>query len=149
EAARAAGAQLVVFGELAVTGYPPEDLLFNRTFLEASAAAVNRIAERCVGIVALVGFPELADETTTHNALALLADRQIQGIYHKLRLPNYGVFDEQRYFRAGQTEMLLTLNGHRIGMTICEDIWRPGRPASTLAQAGATLLVNSSASPYH
>lgn len=145
--ARDAGAQLVLFPELALTGYPPEDLLLKEHFLRDVGAALNRIAAATTGIVALVGFPERDDDV--YNALAVLADGAVQAVYRKLHLPNYGVFDEQRYFQSGTGGALIELGEHKIGLTICEDIWEPGPPASVEARAGATLIVNVSASPYH
>jgi NAD+ synthase (glutamine-hydrolysing) len=145
--ARAQGAQLVLFPELALTGYPPEDLLLKEHFLRDTRAALERIAAETHDIVALVGFPERHDDV--FNALAVLADGEVQAIYRKVWLPNYGVFDEQRYFQAGPGGALLELDGVKVGLTICEDIWEPGPPASDEARAGASLLVNISASPYH
>jgi NAD+ synthase (glutamine-hydrolysing) len=144
--ARAAGAQLALAPELAVTGYPPEDLLLKEHFLAAARDSVDRIAEACTGIVALVGFPERADDV--YNAAALCADGEVRGIYRKLHLPNYGVFDEVRYFQAGPGPAIFELDGVKVGVTICEDIWRPGTPETEEALAGATLIVNLSASPY-
>jgi NAD+ synthase (glutamine-hydrolysing) len=148
EEARTAGAQLVVFPELALTGYPPEDLLHKRHFLDDAGAALERIAAATQRIVALVGYPERADGRT-YNALAVLADGVVQAVYRKVHLPNYGVFDEQRYFAAGEGGALLALGDVTLGLTICEDIWKPGPPASTEAAAGARVIVNVSASPYH
>jgi len=145
--ARDAGAQLVLFPELALTGYPPEDLLLKEHFLRDARAALDRVAAATEGIVALVGFPEREDDV--YNALAVLADGAVQAIYRKVHLPNYGVFDEQRYFQSGTGPALIELGEHKIGLTICEDIWEPGPPASAEARAGATLIVNVSASPYH
>jgi len=145
--ARAAGAQVVLFPELALTGYPPEDLLLKEHFLRDARAALERVAAATEGIVALVGFPEREDDV--YNALAVLADGAVQAIYRKVHLPNYGVFDEQRYFQSGPGPALIEVGGHKIGLTICEDIWEPGPPASAEARAGATLIVNVSASPYH
>jgi NAD+ synthase (glutamine-hydrolysing) len=145
--ARGAGAQLVLFPELALTGYPPEDLLLKEHFLRDARAALDRLAAAVHGIVALVGFPEREDDV--YNALAVLADGAVQAVYRKVHLPNYGVFDEQRWFQSGAGGALIELGGHTLGLTICEDIWEPGPPASTEARAGATLLVNVSASPYH
>jgi NAD+ synthase (glutamine-hydrolysing) len=146
-AARAQQAQLVVFGELAVTGYPPEDLLYREHFLGDARAAIDRLAGQTEGLVAIVGFPQRAADV--HNAAAVLADGRLAAVYRKIRLPNYGVFDEQRYFQAGTGAGLIELGEHRVGITICEDIWQPGSPCSELALAGATLIVNLSASPYH
>lgn len=145
--AHAAGAQLVLFPELALTGYPPEDLLLKEHFLRDARAALDRIAAATTGIVALVGYPEREDDV--YNALAVLADSGVQAVYRKVHLPNYGVFDEQRYFQSGTGPALIELGDAKIGLTICEDIWEPGPPASAEARAGATLIVNVSASPYH
>lgn len=145
--ARDAGAQLVLFPELAITGYPPEDLLLKEHFLADSRAAVGRIAEQAQGIVAIVGFPERAEDV--YNAAAICADGAVQAVYRKMHLPNYGVFDEVRYFQSGPTPALFELDATKIGMTICEDVWRPGSPETDEALAGASLIVNISASPYH
>jgi NAD+ synthase (glutamine-hydrolysing) len=147
EAAREAGAELVLFPELALTGYPPEDLLLKEHFLQAGHEALAEVARDAEGIVALVGFPERADDV--YNALAVLADGSVQAVYRKSVLPNYGVFDEQRYFQVGEGGAVLELGGARLGLTICEDIWTPGPPASEEALAGAALILNASASPYH
>ncbi len=145
--ARDAGAELVLFPELAVTGYPPEDLLLKEHFLQAATEAVAELATEAEGIVVLVGFPERADDV--HNALAVLADGEVKAVYRKSVLPNYGVFDEQRYFQVGEGGAVLELGNARLGLTICEDIWTPGPPASDEALAGAALILNASASPYH
>jgi NAD+ synthase (glutamine-hydrolysing) len=144
--ARDQGAALVVFPELALSGYPPEDLLLKTSFLERAAAALQELAAQTRGIVALVGFPESADDV--YNAAAVLADGEIAAVYRKMYLPNYGVFDEQRYFQSGAEAGIFELNGISIGVTVCEDIWEPGPPAMTEALAGAQLIVNLSASPY-
>jgi NAD+ synthase (glutamine-hydrolysing) len=146
--ARAAGAQLALFPELTVTGYPPEDLLLKTHFLRDSRAAIDRMAAAAPDIVAIVGFPEGAPGGI-YNSAAVLAGGRVAGIHRKVRLPNYGVFDEQRYFRAGGASSLVDVGPHRIGITVCEDMWEPGPPASAQALAGATLIVNLSASPYH
>jgi NAD+ synthase (glutamine-hydrolysing) len=145
--ARRQRAGLVLFGELAVTGYPPEDLLYKEHFLRDARAAIDRLAEQTQGLVAIVGFPERAADV--HNSAAVLADGRLVGIYRKILLPNYGVFDEQRYFQAGSRPAVIALGERRVGITICEDIWQPGPPCSDVALAGATLIVNLSASPYH
>jgi NAD+ synthase (glutamine-hydrolysing) len=146
-AAREAGAELVLFPELALTGYPPEDLLLKEHFLADAAAALRELAAQTHGVVAVVGFPERAEDV--FNAAAVLADGAVHAIYRKVYLPNYGVFDEQRYFQAGPSGAVLDLGRQRLGLTVCEDIWEPGPPASEEALAGATLIVNISASPYH
>jgi NAD+ synthase (glutamine-hydrolysing) len=144
--ARDEGAALVVFPELALSGYPPEDLLLKTSFLDRAAAALQELAAQTRGIVALVGFPESAEDV--YNAAAVLADGEVAAIYRKMYLPNYGVFDEQRYFQSGAEAGIFELNGIPIGVTICEDIWEPGPPAMTEALAGAQVIVNLSASPY-
>jgi NAD+ synthase (glutamine-hydrolysing) len=144
--AKEAGAQLVAFPELAITGYPPEDLLLKEHFLRDARAAIERLAHDADGIVALVGFPERADDV--YNALAVLADGHVQGIYHKMRLPNYGVFDEVRYFQAGVEPAIIEVDGVTVGLTICEDDWVPDGPIVDAALAGAEVVVNLSASPY-
>jgi predicted amidohydrolase len=144
--ARDAGAQLVLFPELAVSGYPPEDLLLKGHFLEHTRETLERIAAQVHDVVAVVGFPELAHDA--FNSAAVLADGAVRAIYRKVHLPNYGVFDEQRYFQSGPGPALLDVGGTLVGLTICEDVWQPGEPASAEALAGATLLVNLSASPY-
>jgi NAD+ synthase (glutamine-hydrolysing) len=145
--ARERGAALVVFPELALTGYPPEDLLLKPHFLDDAAAALGELAAQTIDVVAIVGFPERADDV--YNSAAVLADGRIAGVYRKLRLPNYGVFDEQRYFQAGDRPATVDVNGVTVGITICEDIWEPGPPATAEALAGAEVVVNLSASPYH
>src|SRR3954451_24065131 len=144
--ARDAGAQLVLLPELAVTGYPPEDLLLKEHFLDAARESVERIAAACTGIVALVGFPERTHDV--YNAAALCADGQLQGIYRKMHLPNYGVFDEVRYFQEGDRAAIFEIDGVKVGITICEDVWVPGSPENEESLAGATVIVNLSASPY-
>src|SRR5919198_4535345 len=145
--AREHGAQRVVFPELCLTGYPPEDLLLNPDFLDAARAALDELAAQTRGIVALVGFPERGDDV--YNAAAVLADGRVAAVYRKIHLPNYGVFDEQRYFQAGTEPALIEVGGLPLGITICEDIWEPGPPATTEALGGAHVIVNLSASPYH
>ena len=145
--ARETGADLVLFGELALTGYPPEDLLLREHFLADAQAALLDLAAETHGVVAIVGFPERAEHI--YNAAAVLADGAVQAIYRKVHLPNYGVFDERRYFQPGTSGATIELGGRLIGLTVCEDIWLPGPPASEEAADGARLIVNISASPYH
>jgi NAD+ synthase (glutamine-hydrolysing) len=146
--AREAAAELVLFPELAITGYPPEDLLLRAHFLADARSALENLAREVSSATAIVGFPELADGRV-YNAAAVLADGTIQAIYRKLHLPNYGVFDEQRYFTAGSCGTTIEVAGQRVGVTVCEDLWQPGPPATEEAAAGASLLINISASPYH
>ena len=147
ERARAEGAQLVLFPELALTGYPPEDLLIKTHFLRHAAERLEELAEAAEDVVAIVGYPQLRDDV--YNAAAVLADGQVQAVYHKTYLPNYGVFDEQRYFQVGTEPALIEVDGIPVGLTICEDIWQPGPPATSEALAGAQVIANISASPYH
>ena len=145
--ARAAGADLVVYPELATTGYPPEDLLLRPGFVRAARASLEQIATMTDGIVALVGTPWFDRDLT--NACAVCARGRVQAVYRKHFLPNYGVFDEHRYFAEGRDLVVLRLAEAAVGITICEDVWQPGPPATDLALAGAQLIVNLSASPFH
>ncbi|MGZ4411258.1 MAG: NAD+ synthase, partial [Gaiellaceae bacterium] len=147
EQARERRADLVLFPELAITGYPPEDLLLRPAFLRAAEHSLEQVARHAKGLVALVGVPHF--ELDLHNACAVCAEGAVQGYYRKRFLPNYGVFDEVRYFAPGDDLVLLEIGGTRVGLTICEDIWQPGPPATELALAGAELIVNISASPFH
>jgi NAD+ synthase (glutamine-hydrolysing) len=145
--ARSEKADLVLLPELAVTGYPPEDLLLRPSFVRAAEESVREIARLCTGLTALIGTPWF--DRDLFNACAVCADGQLKTLYRKRYLPNYGVFDEDRYFAPGRELVLLRLGEVLIGPTICEDVWQPGPPATDLALAGAELLVNLSASPYH
>ena len=138
---------LVVFPELAVTGYPPEDLLLRPSFVQAAQAKADELSRDARGIVALIGVPWF--DRDLYNACAVCAAGEIKTIYRKRFLPNYGVFDEDRYFASGRDLVLLEHGGTLVGPTICEDMWQPGPPATELALAGAQLLVNLSASPFH
>src|SRR3990172_5593535 len=145
--AAADGADVVLFPELAVTGYPPEDLLLRPGFLQAARGALEQIAAATGDVVALVGTPWLDRDLA--NACAVCARGEIRGVYRKQFLPNYGVFDEHRYFAEGRDLVLVRLGDVYVGPTVCEDVWQPGPPATDLALAGAQLLVNLSASPFH
>ena len=145
--ARGGNAELVVFPELAVTGYPPEDLLLRPAFVRAAEESAREIAAATEGIVALVGTPWAFDDGLA-NACAVCVDGELREVYRKRLLPNYGVFDEERYFEPGTEGLVVPLAGLRVGVSVCEDVWQPG-PAADLAAAGAELLVNLSASPFH
>jgi NAD+ synthase (glutamine-hydrolysing) len=145
--AKSANADIVVLPELAVTGYPPEDLLLRPGFLHAAAESLEQIALEARGIVVLVGAPFL--ERDLYNACAVCAGGEVRAMVKKRFLPNYGVFDEMRYFAAGHELFLFEHGETRVGVTVCEDMWQPGPPTSDLALAGAELIVNISASPFH
>src|SRR6188472_4042873 len=147
EEARTAQADLVLFPELAVTGYPPEDLLLRPGFVRAAEESLREVARATHGIVALVGTPHF--DRDLFNACAVCAGGEVKALYRKRFLPNYGVFDEDRYFAPSRELVLLEHGGTLIGPTICEDLWQPGPPATELALAGAQLLTNISASPFH
>ena len=147
EEARTAGADLVVLPELAVTGYPPEDLLLRPGFVRAARDSLERIAAETRGLVALVGVPLF--DGVLYNACAICADGAVVGWAKKRHLPNYGVFDEKRYFASGDELALIDVAGTTVGITICEDMWVPGPPTTELVAAGAELVVNLSASPFH
>jgi NAD+ synthase (glutamine-hydrolysing) len=145
--AKEAGAEVVLFPELAVTGYPPEDLLLRPSFVEAAEESLAEIAREARGIVAFVGTPHL--DRDLYNVCAVCAAGEVKALYRKRFLPNYGVFDEHRYFAPGRDLFLLEHGDVLMGPTVCEDIWQPGPPATDLALAGAQLIVNISASPFH
>jgi NAD+ synthase (glutamine-hydrolysing) len=145
--AQTAGADLVLFPELAVTSYPPEDLLLRPGFVRAARRSVEEIAAATTGITALVGVPWFDGDL--YNGCAVCSGGKLEAVYRKRFLPNYGVFDEERYFASGRDLVLLRLGEALVGVTICEDMWQPGPPATDLALVGAQLLVNISASPFH
>lgn len=146
--ARDLGSDLVAFPELAVPGYPPEDLLLNPTFVRDNLEALKEVARATRGITSIVGFADMKDDI--YNAAAILHEGEIADVYHKMYLPNYGVFDEDRYFQCGQEALVFELKGTAIGVNICEDIWYPGDPMRTQClQGGAQLIINISSSPYH
>jgi NAD+ synthase (glutamine-hydrolysing) len=145
--AKRQNADVVLFPELVVTGYPPEDLLLRPGFIRAAERTLEEIARACRGIAALVGAPHF--DRDLYNACAVCASGEVKAIYRKRFLPNYGVFDEDRYFAPARDLILLELGKTLIGPTVCEDMWQPGPPATDLALTGAELLANISASPYH
>ena len=138
---------MVVFPELSIPGYPPEDLLLKPSFIEANRASLDELLPHTLGLTTVVGFVDV--DSDIYNAAAVLHDGRLTGIYHKSLLPNYAVFDEVRYFKAGEGFPLFELDGIVFGVSVCEDIWYPAGPPEEQAAVGAELLVNISASPYH
>ena len=147
ERARAQGAGLVAFPELAITGYPPEDLLFKPAFIEANLRALDEVTRASRGLSVVVGFVDKRDDI--FNAAAVLHDGARAGVYHKQYLPNYGVFDENRYFQAGTETPVFVAGDTTFAVNVCEDIWYPAGPTSVQALGGAELVVNINGSPYH
>jgi NAD+ synthase (glutamine-hydrolysing) len=147
--AREAGADLAVFPELAIPGYPPEDLLLRSSFIEKNLAAWSEVARGVAGITAVVGFADRDGKGRVYNAAGIAADGRTLGVYRKMHLPNYGVFDEVRYFHRGAQPLVFPVGNTRAGITVCEDIWVRGGPLSREAKEGAGLILNISASPYH
>ena len=146
--ARDLGAHIVVFPELAIPGYPPEDLLFKPRFIQSNLDVLHELVQATQGVAAIFGFVDRHDDI--YNAAAIACDGCLIDVYHKTYLPNYGVFDEDRYFQSGKTAGVYRLNGITFGVTICEDIWYPGGPAREQALAGdAEVLINISSSPFH
>ncbi len=145
--ARGLGCDLVAFPELVITGYPPEDLLFKSAFIEANLKALRHIAAATSGLTAVVGFVDKRDDI--FNAAAVLHDGAVAGVYHKQYLPNYGVFDENRYFQAGVDASVFAIGDTMIAANICEDVWYPTGPTTVQALAGAELVVTINGSPYH
>ena len=147
EQARESQADLVAFPELAITGYPPEDLLFKTSFLRDNVAAMERVVAASQGIAVVVGYVKMGEDIS--NAAALGYDGKLIDVYEKMYLPNYGVFDEDRYFRPGTVCPVYVVNGVSVGLGICEDIWSLVGPITVQRQAGAELIVNINASPFH
>jgi NAD+ synthase (glutamine-hydrolysing) len=148
EQGRSAGAQIVCTPELGITGYPPEDLLLKRSLVTANAAALTRIARATTGIVAVVGFVD-SDDTYLYNAAAVCSDGDVVAVYRKMLLPNYGVFDERRYFTPGDRHYLFETELGVVGVCVCEDAWSDAGPLVAQGDAGAQLVVNINASPFH
>jgi NAD+ synthase (glutamine-hydrolysing) len=145
--ARALGVDILAFPELAICGYPPEDLLFKPQFIDENLKCLEKIAEQTSELAAVVGFVDAKEDI--YNAAAIINDGKIISIYHKIYLPNYGVFDENRYFQAGRECPVYIVDGVGVGVNICEDIWYEAGPATVQAYAGAEVIVNISSSPYH
>ncbi|MEK6692630.1 MAG: NAD+ synthase [Nitrospirota bacterium] len=153
--AREYKAHLVAFPELAITGYPPEDLLLKPQFIKDNLEALKEVQGHTKEITAIIGFvdkkrdPVSKDRTGIYNAAAIIHNRKLINVYHKILLPNYGVFDEFRYFKPGKRYPVYRLNDIIIGVNICEDIWFPEGPTKSQAQAGARLIININGSPFH
>ena len=145
--ARAAGADIVCFPELVITGYPPEDLVLKPSFVRDNLAQLDFVARATKGIAAVVGFVDRDGDL--HNAAAFLCDGELQAVYHKVFLPNYGVFDEKRYFVPGHRSPIIELGDVPVGLSVCEDCWFPAGPMAWEAEHGARLLININGSPYH
>ncbi|MBI3598585.1 MAG: NAD+ synthase [Nitrospirae bacterium] len=148
--AKRKGVDLIAFPELCLTGYPPEDLLLKSHFIEDNINQLKKIVPHCSGIAAIIGFVDSQKSgKNIHNAAAVIYDKKIQLIYHKCHLPNYGVFDEARYFQSGLLTPVFVLKGVMVGVNICEDIWHEDGPTrAQTRRGGAKLIINISASPY-
>ncbi|MCK4739584.1 MAG: NAD+ synthase, partial [Deltaproteobacteria bacterium] len=155
--AKASGCDLVVFPELALVGYPPEDLLLKASFVDENIEALKKIASEVHGIVVVIGFVGItkskkilqSKKSQIYNSAAVIEGGLVRGLYHKMHLPNYGVFDEERYFSKGSTPLNFKLLGVTFGLGICEDIWEADGPAKAEVLAGAEVILNINASPYH
>ncbi len=147
--AQKAGADLVVFPELAVCGYPPEDLLLKKHFVADNIKALDALAHKIHGVSVVTGFVDSDATGKIYNAAAIITDGRLQEVYYKQELPNYGVFDEKRYFSIGGNPGIVTIKGVKLGINICEDIWIDGAAYQTQARAGVKVLINISSSPYH
>ena len=140
-------ADIVAFPELALTGYPPEDLVLKPQFISDNMAELKKISGRAYGLTVITGFVD-ADKDSLYNAAAVISGGRVIDIYHKIFLPNYGVFDEHRYFKSGKRFPVYHVAGARVGISICEDIWHREGPAKIQALAGAEVIININASPY-
>ena len=145
--AKVHGVDLLAFPELSVTGYPPEDLLYQESFIHSNLEAIQRILKVTDNICVIVGFVD--KQESLFNASCVIKNQKVLGIYHKQILPNYGVFDEQRYFVEGQSEFVFTINDVCVATNICEDIWFPEGPTKNQKDQGAEFIININASPYH
>lgn len=148
EKAQAQGVELLVFPELTITGYPPEDLVLYDHFIEANKMALRQLAASVGDVVSVVGFVDSDEDGNLYNAAAVLHKGEVVNVYRKVHLPNYGVFDEQRYFQSGDQCPVLVIRGIRVGVNICEDIWEDVGPSEVQCVAGAQIVVNLNSSPY-
>ncbi len=147
EEARGKEADIVCFPELALTGYPPEDLVLKPGFVRDNLKELETVVAATAGISAVVGFVD--DDGEIYNAAAYIHDRQLKAVYHKVFLPNYGVFDEERYFAVGHRCPIFEMAGLRIAVSVCEDCWYPSGPMACQADHGAEVLININGSPFH
>src|SRR5688572_10361696 len=148
EQAEDQGCDLVAFPELAISGYPPEDLLLRPAFVTQAVEALDKVAARTGRAAAVIGFPE--PDADLYNAAAVCANGKVLGVYRKHLLPNYAVFDEERYFEPWRVDgPLFVVGGVRVAVSICEDAWSPSGPILTQAASGAELVININASPYY
>jgi len=146
--ARQKGVDLVVFPELALTGYPPEDLLLKPHFIKENLKCLTRIAMATKDIMAIVGFVDTKLDAI-YNSAGILTDKKVSYVYHKMHLPNYGVFDEKRYFKSGVRKVIIKAKDFSFAVNICEDMWASENIAARRILQGAQFLVNISASPYY
>jgi len=146
EKAKKSEADIVAFPELALTGYPPEDLILKPSFIEKNLYYLEKLKENVDNIIAVVGFIDKQEDV--FNAAAVIYNKEIVGVYHKQFLPNYGVFDENRYFQKGDGLLLLSIDNYKVGVSICEDIWYPENPVNDYAILGTEVVININASPY-
>jgi NAD+ synthase (glutamine-hydrolysing) len=146
EKAKKSEADIVAFPELALTGYPPEDLILKPSFIEKNLHYLEKLRENIDNIIAIVGFIDKQEDV--FNAAAVIYNKEIVGVYHKQFLPNYGVFDENRYFQKGDGLLLLSIDNYKVGVSICEDIWYPENPVNDYAILGTEVVININASPY-
>lgn len=144
-----AGADLVAFPELVLTGYPPEDLLLKPAFVRGNLESLAALAKELRGATAVVGFVDRGDDGLLYNSAAVLSGGRVRGTYRKILLPNYGVFDEKRYFASGSDYPVFVVRGVQVGVTVCEDAWTGDGPVREVARRGAEVVVNINASPYH
>ncbi len=145
--AKSLGVDLLTFPELAICGYPPEDLLFKPQFINETLKSLDQVVDYATGLTVVVGFVD--SKKDLFNAAAIIHDCKLADVYHKIFLPNYGVFDENRYFRAGSRIPVYTICGAGVGINICEDIWYEAGPTTIQANSGAEVIVNISSSPFH
>ncbi|MFH1505222.1 MAG: NAD+ synthase [Candidatus Omnitrophota bacterium] len=142
-------ADIVIFPEMAICGYPPEDLLLKEHFIDDNLEVLRRLIEKKSNLVVIAGFADRDKKGKLYNAAAIISKNKLLGVYHKSELPNYGVFDEKRYFHQGKDFPVFKTAGAVLGINICEDIWKVKRAAKFQADKGANLIINISASPYH